>query len=212
MPQDFIIQHGDELEVFIYPKKGYVLVESQIAGTVNASSQQMAINSLPYLVDQTGQANLPMLGWVQLEGLTEHSAEEKLEELYRAHYIDPYVNVRIKNKYLTVYRGSSDSKQVVLTSSTMTVMEAIGQAGGIPESGKSKNIKIIRKQNGVVQTEELDLSEIEGVAKGQYYVKPNDIIYIEPNINSQFFKEASPVLTAVSSLVVIYVFFINLSK
>lgn len=211
VPRDFIIQQGDVIELFIFPKKGYALVESQIAGELTGVTQGGTI-SLPYLIDQSEQANLPMVGWVKLGGLTEHQAEEKLTLAYSAHYIDPFVNVSITNKYATVYRGSGESRRIPIERPDVTVLDIIAAAGGIPESGKSENVKVIRKQNGIVQTQELDLSGIEGIYKGQYYVQPNDIIYIEPNINSLFFKEVSPVIGTISGLVLIYAFLINLGK
>lgn len=212
VPYDFKLKQGDAIELYIYPKKGYILIESQITSDINALNPQVVRNSMPYTLDQNGQANLPIIGQVTLKELTEREAEMKLSELYGEHYIDPFVNIVITNKFITVYRGGVDAKQLNITRPDITVLDAIGQAGGIPENARSSKIKILRTVNGESLTEELDLSGIDGIKKARSYIMPNDIIYIEPGINAHFFREVSPIITTVSSIVVIYAFFANLNK
>lgn len=212
IPQDFTLMQGDVIELYIYPKKGYILIESQITSEMNSSNPQVIRNSMPYTIDKNGEANLPIIGQVILKDLTEQEAENKLSELYNKHYIDPFVNIVITNKFITVYRGGIDAKQLNLTRPDITVLDAIGQAGGVPENARSSKIKIIRTVNGESLTEEIDLSGMEDIKKAKSYVKPNDIIYIEPGINAHFFREVSPIITTVSSIVVIYAFFANLNK
>ncbi len=212
IPQDFRLTQGDVVEVYVYPKKGYILIESQITTTSSGSNQQVFINSLPYTIDQNGETNLPILGLVKIGGLTEKEAEQQLTKLYSEYYIEPFVNLVITNKFITVYRGGQDAKQINITRPDITVLDAIGQAGGLPENTKTSSIKVLRTVNGETQTEQLDLSGIDDILKAESYIHPNDIIYIEPGINAHFFREISPIVTTVSSIVVIYAFFANLNK
>ena len=129
---DFTITQGDVLNVLVYPKGGYSLIEPQIVSSNNVALQA-STNSLSYTIDAKGEANLPMVGVIQLQGLTTREAEIKLTEAYSKNYIDPYVNVLVVNKYVTVYRGSSESRKVILDRPDMTILEAIGAAGGVPE-------------------------------------------------------------------------------
>ena len=210
--QDFTLRQGDKFEAYIYPQGGYNLIESQITITSNGFLPQGVTSSLEYTIDVNGEANMPRLGWVKLAGMTEREAEAYLTTEYARFYSDPYVNVHFTNKFITVYRGNSDAKQLIISRPDITLLEAIGYAGGIPEDGRSSKVKIMRTINGQTQTEFLDLAGIKDLEKAQSYVRPNDIIYIEPGINSQFFNEVAPIITTVSSLVVIYAFFANLNK
>ena len=212
IPQDFKLKHGDVIELYVYPKKGYILIESQITTNLNTLNPQVIRNSMPYNIDQNGLTNLPIIGQVELSDLTEQEAEIKLTKLYSEFYIDPFVNVLITNKFITVYRGGSDAKQLNITRPDITILDAIAQAGGIPENARSSRIKVLRMVNGVTLMEEIDLSGIDDIKKAESYIKPNDIIYIEPGINAHFFREVSPIITTVSSIVVIYAFFANLNK
>ena len=212
VPQDFKLKQGDVIELYIYPKKGYILIESQIITSVNELNPQVIRNSMPYTIDQNGMANIPIIGNVQLSGLTEQEAEKKLTGLYSEYYLDPFVNLVITNKFITVYRGGGDAKQLIITRPDITVLDAIGQAGGIPENARASKVKVLRVVDGVSLTENIDLSGIEDIQKAKSYIIPNDIIYIEPGINAHFFREVSPIITTVSSIVVIYAFFANLNQ
>ena len=155
---------------------------------------------------------MPVIGLVKLEGMNQRQAEAFLSQHYAEHYIDPYVNVKFTNKFITVYRGNSEARQIIITRPDITVLELIGMAGGIPQDGRSKMVKIYRSVNGKTEIEYLDLSGISDLKKAQSYVEPNDIIYIDPGINSQFFNEIAPIITTLSSIVVMYAFFANLNK
>ncbi|MBK8681432.1 MAG: polysaccharide biosynthesis/export family protein [Bacteroidetes bacterium] len=188
------------------------MIESQITTDVNSLNPQVIRNSMPYTINQNGEVNLPIVGLVNVNNKTEQETELMLTKLYSEYYIDPFVNIVITNKFITIYRGGSDAKQLLISRPDLTVLDAIGQAGGIPENARSSKIKILRTVNGEKLTEEIDLSGIEDINKAQAYVMPNDIIYIEPGLNAHFFREISPIITTVSSIVVIYAFFANLNK
>jgi len=212
IPQDFIIEQGDQIEVYVYPKKGYILIEPQISTSLQNNPAQSIPSFITYLVDYRGESNLPIVGLVKLSGLTEREAEEKLVELYTPFYIDPFVNVNITNKSLTVYRGSAEAREVIMMRPDITVLEAIGLSGGMPVNAKSKKVRVLRNYKGENMIEALDLSDLSDLPKAQSYILPNDVIYIEPGINAEFFSEISPIVTTASSLIVIYAFFINLNS
>lgn len=210
--REFVIEQGDIVQVFVYPNGGYNLIESQISNQMNYFQPQTIMQSLNYQVDGTGMANLPRLGLVKLNGLTESGAEKMLTVEYGKIYTDAFVNVVITGKYFTVYRGGSDAKQIALNRSDLTLLEAIGLAGGIPENGRSSKVKVLRNSNGIAQMQEIDLSSFDEIALGNTYILPNDIIYIEPNINSTVFQEIGPILSTISSIAVIYAFFANVNQ
>ncbi|HNM08067.1 MAG TPA: polysaccharide biosynthesis/export family protein [Chitinophagales bacterium] len=210
--REFVIEPGDQIQVFVYPNGGYNLIESQISNQMNYYQPQTMLQSLSYQIDGSGMANLPRLGLMKISGLTESGAEKMLTTEYGKIYTDAFVNVVITGKYITVYRGGSDAKQLALNRSDLTLLEAIGMAGGIPENGRSSKIKVIRNIQGAAQLQEIDLSSIDDIALGNMYIQPNDIIYIEPNINSTVFQEIGPILSTISSIAVIYAFFANVNQ
>lgn len=212
VPKDFTIAPGDQFELFVFPEKGYNLIQPQIIFQGN-SQQAEAIYSLQYTVSQTGEANIPILGFTNLAGLTENEAEKKLMSLYESNYVNPFVNMQLTStKTATVYRGSSDAKEVILTRPDMTVIEVIGIAGGVPQDAKPSHIKVIRNTGDSILVQAIDLSEMDGMHEANKYVRPNDVIYIEPALNPRFFEQIAPIVSVATSVVVIYAYFSNLNS
>jgi protein involved in polysaccharide export with SLBB domain len=135
-----------------------------------------------------------------------------LQGLYAKHYINPYVNLYITNKRLIVYRGNVNAQVISITNKNMTIAEAIAAAGGLTATGKSKEVKIVRQHADSLQLSKIDLTTLEGIQLANTAVQPNDIIYIESNINSDFIKEAAPVITTLTSLILVYIYINNLNK
>jgi polysaccharide export outer membrane protein len=97
----------------------------------------------------------------------------------------------------------------------VSLLEILATAGGIPQSGKSHNIKIIRdymNHDPIIQI--VDLSTIEGMKKASLHVEPNDVIYVEPNqrIFFEALRDVTPVLSTFVSLVSTYLLITNLGK
>lgn len=212
VPKDFTLSPGDQFELFVFPEKGYNLIQPQIIFQGNMQ-QAEAIYSLQYTVSQTGEANIPILGFVNLAGLSEIEAEKKLSALYEGNYVNPFVNIQMTSaKTATVYRGSSDAKEVVLSRPDMTVVEVIGASGGVPEDAKPSHIKVIRNSGDSIMVQAIDLNDISGMYEANKFIRPNDVIYIEPGLNPRFFEQIAPIVSVITSVVVIYAYFSNINS
>jgi len=62
----------------------------------------------------------------------------------------------------------------------VSIVEAIANAGEITDSGDRTNILIIRNSVDGVQKYKINLTSIDVFNSEQYYIKPNDIIYVSP--------------------------------
>ena len=63
----------------------------------------------------------------------------------------------------------------------VSVLDALGLAGDLTISGKRENVILIRDNNGKKEFARLDLTSKEFFASPYYYLKQNDVLYIEPN-------------------------------
>lgn len=76
---DYVIGEGDLLEITIFE-----------AEELNTEAR----------VSARGFVTLPLIGSVELKGLTTREAEQKIEDLYRANYVrDPHANLFVKEQY-----------------------------------------------------------------------------------------------------------------
>ena len=71
----------------------------------------------------------------------------------------------------------------------ITVIEAIGLAGGVSEIGKMTNIKILREQNGVRQVGKIDLSSKDIFESPFYYLVQNDVLIVDIDETNRKYKD-----------------------
>ncbi|WP_114751709.1 polysaccharide biosynthesis/export family protein [Pleomorphovibrio marinus] len=134
-----------------------------------------------YLVDGNGEINFPVLGKIKLEGLTKEEAIEELTFLLREHVKDPIVNMRFMNFRVTVIGEVNSPSSFIVNSDQVSVLEALGLAGDMTEFGKRENVLIIRENNGVRQATRLDLNKKDFLNSEYYYLRQNDVVYVEPD-------------------------------
>lgn len=213
VPSDYRIRPGDRFELWIFSNNGYKLVDPVIATNSTGSAMYVQNMALAYDVDARGVAFLPMIGEVNLFGLTEREAELLLVEKYKESYISPYVLLRVINRRVIVFRGNETAKVVPLDNPNMTIMEAIAAAGGVTDLSKTHKVKLIRNAGTPGQTITLiDLSTAEGLAETGKLVKADDIIYLEPSLNAGFFRELAPIFTAVSTVILVISFIMSFQQ
>lgn len=202
------------LTMDFYTGDGHVLVESGIgsgiltSGGGSSSNSRNRQNQISYLVNQDGTVKLPVLGRVQLSGLSIREAEGKLENLYSKYYNEPFVMLNVSNNRVIVSPGSGGKAQVItLQNANTTLLEALALAGGVADRGVASKIKLIRenKKTGERDVYKIDLSTIDGLEEADMIVQPEDIIYVEPlpMIASEVVKEIAPYITLLTTAVLV---------
>ncbi|MCO5260173.1 MAG: polysaccharide biosynthesis/export family protein [Crocinitomicaceae bacterium] len=200
---DYLISVDDKVSFQLYTNEGEILL------TNNADVSQKSVGggqSIEYLVRRDGSVELPKIGKVKIEGLSITECEDLFEDLYSKEYNNPFVQVQITNQRVVVFPGNgSDAKVINLVNNNTTLVEAIAQAGGITERGKAKKVKLMRRVGDKRVVYLIDLSTIDGLKYADMIVQANDYIYIEPNpqITKELIKEVAPVITILSSGIVV---------
>lgn len=237
--RNYIIQPNDYLDVRVYTNKGERIFDPigalpfgspgsgiSRSSAANAGGQASQPSASTFLVQYDGSIKLPMVDYVKISGLTLLQADSVLQTLYAKYYVDPFVLTRVTNNRVFVLGatggiagggggGGGAGRVIILDDDNVSLLEVLARAGGIPQSGKSHNIKIIRDymhHDPIVQV--VDLSTIEGMKQASLNVEPNDVIYIEPNqrIFFEVLRDVTPVLTTFVSLVSTYLLITNLGK
>lgn len=148
----------------------------QPQGAGNANNQ---INN-GIVVDAEGYVQYPMLGKVEVTGLTIFEAQERLATEASKYLTDVVVRVRPLNFRFTVL-GEVNSEQVVTSQNTrVTMMEAIGMSGGFTELADRSIVKIVRQVGVRSEVHYVNLLEEDFIESDFYYVHQNDIIQVPP--------------------------------
>jgi polysaccharide export outer membrane protein len=62
----------------------------------------------------------------------------------------------------------------------LSLLEALGLAGDITIYGNRENVMVIREENDQKTLKRLNLNSTELFTSSYYYLKSNDIVYVEP--------------------------------
>lgn len=138
-----------------------------------------------YLVNADGNIDLPMLGTVKAAGFTKSQLEDNIKNLIlsRKLLVDPIVDIRFLNYEVTVLGEVAKPTVITVPSEKISLLKAIGLAGDLTIYGKRENVLLIREENGKKITRHINLNSRDFFNSPYYYLRPNDVIYVEPNKN-----------------------------
>ena len=134
-----------------------------------------------YLVDKEGYINFPVLGKVRAAGLSKQQLSEELESKIHAYVSDAIVNIQIVNYKLMILGEVARPGVVTVSNDRISILDALGRAGDLTINANRKNILLIRDTNGEKEFVRLDLTSPDIFASPYYYMRQNDVVYVEPN-------------------------------
>lgn len=134
-----------------------------------------------YLVSPDGEINFPVLGKISIAGKTKEQARDIMIENLQKFVKDPIVNIRFMNFRVTVVGEVNKPSTFVIPNDRINLIEALGLAGDMTMFGKRENVLLIRESNGQRTMVRLDLNKKETLNSEYFYLKQNDIVYVEPD-------------------------------
>lgn len=178
------IQVNDILDI----KVNALIPETVISYNINNSTAGVAQNSPQlmklqgYLVSIDGTITFPMLGKIKVIGKTTSELEEQIKAQIESneHIKNPSIIIRVINSKFTVLGEVKSPGTYDFMEQNITLLQAIGYAGDLSIGGKRKEVMIIREENGVRQQVTIDLTSTKWFDSPYYYIKQNDIIYVNP--------------------------------
>jgi polysaccharide biosynthesis/export protein len=133
-----------------------------------------------YLVDNNGNIHLPMVDNVNVAGKTTDQIADELQKRLSEVLSHPVVNIRIENFKVSVLGDVKNPGVYTSANERLNINEAIAFAGDINTTG-IRTILIIREINGVRKYITLDMRSKSLINSPYYYLKNNDVIYVQPN-------------------------------
>lgn len=159
-----------------------------------------------YLVDKEGYIDYPVLGKIKVGGYNIRQIKDALTVRLKDYVKDPVAEVNIINYKVTVLGEVTRPGTIVAPNHRITILDAIAAAGDVPISGKKDNVMVIREIEGHREFVHLNLNSREVFNSPYFYLKQNDIVYVEPTrIRKQegndFFRLYLPAITTLISTV-----------
>jgi polysaccharide export outer membrane protein len=134
-----------------------------------------------YKVNSDGMIHLPIVGDIKIEGMTIEEAQKAITAELSKKVKEPLVGVQLVNFKITVLGEVSKPSTFIITDQKINVLEALGMAGDMTVYGKRENIMIIRNEGGNKTLKRLNLNDKGSFDSPYFYLKQNDIVYVEPD-------------------------------
>ena len=160
---------------------------------------------LGYLVDGDGFIDFPVLGRIQVGGLTRGQVQDSIAaQLVRnGHLKDPLVIARIMN-FKVYFLTSSGGKVLSINNERCTFLEAIAMAGGLDWYTRRDRIGVMREVNGKRVVHYLDPRSTAVFDDDFFLLQQTDIIFTEERSYKFFSSNLSTILGLISSAVSVF--------
>ena len=158
-----------------------------------------------YVVSSKGTITMPVLGDVQVAGLTTDQIKDKITKLVAQDVDDAQVIVRLVDYTVNVIGEVSRPGSQKISKERYTVLDAIAAAGDLTVYGERTDVLIIREEDGKRTAHRLDLTSSEILTSPYFYLQQNDFVYVSPNKirqdNSKYNTNNAYKLSVISTIV-----------
>jgi polysaccharide export outer membrane protein len=159
-----------------------------VRNTLTSTSSSIGTSSgslQTYLVDNNGTIEFPVLGTLQVGGLTKAQCEQMIHDKLRPYMNaseNPVVTVRMSNYKISVLGEVARPGMFTVGNEKINILEALAQAGDLTIYGVREKVKLIRENSqGKKEIHTLNLNDADIISSPYYYLQQNDIVYVEPN-------------------------------
>lgn len=189
-----------------------LIVQSVLSQNRSSLTQQPSLQQ--YLVNNKGEIDFPVLGRLNVGGLTKNEAEDMIREKLKAYLREePIVTVRMANYKISVMGEVARPGTFTVSNEKVNILEALAMAGDLTIWGMRDNVMLIREDaKGKRQIMTLNLNDANIVTSDHYYLQQNDILYVSPNKtkaknsdigqSTSLWFSATSILVSIASLLV----------
>jgi polysaccharide export outer membrane protein len=213
-----LIQAGDQLSIMVFglDEKTTAYFNTPMGIGPNGNNQMLVQSSqqgggiFGYVVGEDGNIAFPKLGLLHVAGFDQERLRDSLQSWLLPWVKDPAVIVRLMNFRVT-YITSDRAQTINLQNNQNDILQFLGMVSGITWTDRKDNVLVIRHENGVRHVYHVDLTSQDVFSSPVYYLKPNDVIYVEPNKRKFIDTNAQliSIVTSVASTLSILVLFVN---
>ena len=183
-----VIQPKDMLSIVVSSRNPELVsmfnlpVVSYQAGSevVSGGTQQRLMG---YVVDNEGRIDFPVLGTLQVSGLTRWELSELIKNrlIKDGLLTDAVVTVEFMNFKVSVIGEVNNPGTFTIEGDKVTVLQAISLAKDLTIFGERENVTIIRERDGQRTMYEINLCDVSMFDSPAYYLQQNDVVYVQPS-------------------------------
>ena len=183
-----VIQPKDMLSIVVSSRNPELVamfnlpVVSYQAGSevVSGAGQQRLVG---YIVDNSGKIDFPVLGPIEVAGLTRWELSELIKSrlLKDGLLTDAVVTVEFMNFKVSVIGEVNSPGTFTINGDKVTVLQALSLARDLTIFGERENVTVIRERDGQRTMYEINLCDVSMFNSPAYYLQQNDVVYVQPS-------------------------------
>ena len=214
---DYEVQYRDILYITAKAMTPEGTIENLLQGA-RGYNQNVYITSesgqylMGYNVDKEGYILLPVIGKVQVADKTIDKIRSLLQDEVDKTFRNATVEVKLLSFKFTVLGEAKAPGTYVNYNNYLTVLEAVGRAGGVGDYGRRDRVLVVRSTDEGSKTYRINLQDKDILTSEAYFLQPNDVVLIEP-VKHKIFNMNLPtysfVLTTITSAVTTTLLLIN---
>ena len=204
------IQVGDRFSFNLNKSDAEITLESSelISGTdpvrTNILPQMPSVSD--YVVKSDGTLDLPMIGKTMVIGKTLDELPDFVTQQYKGYLSNPSVKIFMTNYNVTVLGETFQPGFYQLITHRPTFFDAIGLSGDLTDFADRSSIQFIRKSEGKVIIEYVNVKDPNFIFSPYYYIHPNDVIHIRP-LKVKKFRDGNALPLILSTITTIFTLF-----
>lgn len=160
-----------------------------------------------YTVSDSGSINFPIAGSIFVKDMTLIEAQLEVQKAINKYLKDATVVVKLANYRVSIIGDVMRPGVYYFYQDKVNLMEAIAKAGDLTVYGNRFRVMLIRKTDAGDKIKMIDLTDRDLLSKEEYYILPNDVIYVEPNRSAKSLGFAtfpwSLLLSSISTIVAV---------
>ena len=178
---------GDLLSITVgsdNPESVSIFNKTFSGSTSSVENSTPTSSNATYLVDNKGIIDFPIIGKLNVGGMTRNEAEEFIKSKIYPQYVkkEPTVTIRVENFKIAVLGEVKVPNIYNVPNERISVLEAVAMAGDLQLTGRRDNILLIRfKGDGSKEVARINLNDPNLLFSPYFYLQQNDILYVEPN-------------------------------
>ena len=164
-------------------------------------------------INSLGKIEIPVIGKVYLLGQNLEEAKKSIQKAVDEYLKDAIVIVKLANFQVTILGEVNRPGTFPVFKENVTIFEGVAMAGDLSDYANRQKVKIVRTHNNKKNIYLIDLTDQQLLLSDFYYLRNDDLIYVEPLKYRTFRKSQSQiVLSALTTLALVVNVFLKITE
>jgi polysaccharide export outer membrane protein len=164
-----------------------------------------------YTINDSGNISLPIIGSINLLGKTLQEANIAVRTELNKYFKNYHLVVQFAEFRYSVLGEVVRPGKYAFMQSQVTILEAIAHVGDLTPLANRNKISIIRQYPEGLKIHQVNLLDVHLLESPYYFLKPNDLIYVEPLKMRELgnLSNASNTLTTIATVASTFLLVLN---